>query len=155
MANEMGNQILEFTSKESEEVEDRYRLISYRGGCLPEEYKNVIIAPFLNSLRYGNDLFKLIDKDAYYLKYGQYVQSLLQRPMLLIRLAILNDNTVLGWSLLQNKIVHFVWVKKEVRRQGIGRSLLPKDFDTISHITNKGINIWVNHYPGVKFDPFT
>ena len=52
------------------------------------------------------------------------------------------------------KTIHYIWVKNEVRRQGIGKALMPKEFDTISHITNKGISIWVNHFPEVKFNPF-
>jgi len=108
----------------------------------------------LNSLRYGNDLFKLIDQDAYYKNYGNYISALLARPEMKVKLAVLNDDTVLGWSLYMNKTVHYVWVKSEVRRQGIGKSLLPNEFDTISHITNKGINIWINKYPKVRFDPF-
>ena len=136
------------------EIEERYRLVAYYGATLPPEFKNLVIAPFLNSLRYGNDLYKLIDKDAYYFSYSKYIESLLQRPHSIVKLAILNDMTVLGWCLMENKVVHYIWIKKEVRRQGIGQALLPKTFDTISHITNKGINIWVNHYPNVKFNPF-
>ena len=147
----MGNQKLELTTNEPQE---RYRLVTHYGATLPEEFRNLVIAPFLNSLRYGNDLYKLIDKNAYYLAYPKYIESLLQRPYSVVKLAILNDMTVLGWCLMENKTIHFVWVKKEVRRQGICQALLPKAFDTISHITNKGINIWVNHYPDAKFNPF-
>jgi hypothetical protein len=149
----MGSETLEPTSSGAKE--ERYRLISYIAPELPPDFKNLIIAPFLNSLRYGNDLYKLIDKDAYYLKYAKYVELLLTRSTCVIKLAILNDDTVLGWCLAEGKAVHYVWVKKEVRRQGICQALLPKSFDTISHITNKGINIWINHFPNVRFDPFT
>jgi GNAT superfamily N-acetyltransferase len=121
---------------------------------LPEEYKNVIIAPFLNSLRYGNDLFKLIDRDAYYDSYKKYVDLLMRRPTAQVKMALLSDNTVLGWCLYEPKIVHYFWVKKEVRRQGIGKSLLPKGFTAITHVTNQGIKWWVNYYPEVIFDPF-
>lgn len=148
----MGGETLESTSQRAEE--ERYRLVTYYGVTLPPEFKNLVTAPFLNSLRYGNDLYKLIDKDAYFFSYSKYIESLLQRPHSMVKLAILNDMTVLGWCLMENKVVHYIWVKKEVRRQGIGCALLPKTFDTISHITNKGINIWVNHYPNVKFNPF-
>ena len=147
----MGHQILDTQTNESKES---YKIRQYPASLLPEEFKNLIIAPFLNSLRYGNDLFKLIDKDIYYFTYGKYVESLLKRPLSIIKMAFLDDNTVLGWSLIESHTVHYVWVKKEVRRQGICNALLPKEFDKISHITNKGINIWVSKYPEVKFDPF-
>lgn len=147
----MGNQKLELTTNEPQES---YRIKHYNFESLPDDFRNLIIAPFLNSLRYGNDLYKLIDKDAYYSSYTKYIEILMRRPDCLVTIALLNDNTALGWCMHERKTIHYVWVKKEVRRQGIGRSLMPKEFDTISHITNKGINIWVNHYPNVKFDPF-
>ena len=151
MANKVGSEALEPTSKGIKE--ERYRLVPYKGIEIPPDFKNLVIAPFLNSLRYGNDLFKLIDKDAYYFSYGKYIELLLQRPNTQVKFAILDDDTILGWCISEDKTLHYVWVKKEVRRQGIAQALMPK-FDVISHITNRGINIWVNHYPQVRFNPF-
>lgn len=153
MANELGDTKLEPKTDVSQEVEN-YKIVLYSGPKLPPEFKNLIIAPFLNTLRYGNDLFKLIDKDAYYSTYSKYIEHLLDRPTTTIYMAVLDDETVLGWSMVGYKAVYYVWVKKEVRRNGIGRSLLPKEFDTITHITNTGINIWVSKFPEVRFNPF-
>lgn len=146
----MGNQVLDAKADESE----KYKIITIPASQLPIDHKNLIIGPFLNSLRYGNDLFKLIDQDDYYSHYAKYIDSLLARPTSTIKMAVLDDDTVLGWSLLDHKLVHYIWVKKEVRRQGIGKSLLPKEFDTITHITRVGINIWVSKYQHVRFNPF-
>lgn len=154
MADELGNKNLESETNEFKEVEDNYKIITIPSSMLPDDYKNLIRAPFLNSLRYGNDLFKLVDRDSYFLNYSRYIEFLLQRQSLVVRAAVLIDETVLGWSIVEDKTLHYVWVKKELRRQGIGRSLLPKEFDTITHITNVGINIWVNKFPEVKFDPY-
>jgi hypothetical protein len=154
MASEMGSEELEPETKKLAEVESSYRIVYHQGSKLPIEYRNLIVAPFLNSLRYGNDLYKLIDKDAYFNNYSRYIEGLLLRPMAIVKLAMLKDETVLGWSLVEHKTVHYVWVKKEVRLQGICRALLPKEFNTISHITHKGINIWVKHFPDVGFNPW-
>lgn len=135
--------------------EEAYKIRHYHACSLPNGLLNLVIAPFLNSLRYGNDLYKLIDKEAYFLSYTKYIELLMKRPECLITIALLSDDTALGWCMHEKKTIHYLWVKKEVRRQGIGRSLMPKQFDTISHITNKGINIWVNHFPEVRFNPFT
>jgi len=151
----MGDQNLELDTNESEiQIESSYKVITYPASQLPQSFLNVIIAPFMNSLRYGNYMFKLIDKQAFYRAYKIYIDMLLSRPESVIKMALLNDDTVLGWSLFENKTLHYIWVKKEVRRQGIGKSLLPKEFDKISHITNKGLNIWVSKFPEVRFDPF-
>lgn len=147
----MGNQKLE---SETTKPEEKYKLITYPAIQLPEEYTHLIKAPFLNLLRYGNDLFKLVDKEAYFPNYGRYIDSLMKRKNSVVKLAVLDDETVLGWSLFEERVVHFVWVKNEVRRQGIGKSLLPKEFDTITHITNKGMNIWAAKFPEVKFNPW-
>ena len=147
----MGNQKLE--AKTNEPEEDSYKVIAYKGNALPEEYLNLIRAPFLTSLRYGNDLFKLIDQDAYYKTYNKYLESILKRNQTVVRLAALDDKTILGWSLSEPNLLHYVWVKKEVRRQGIMQSLLP-EFTTFSHITNKWIPIWNKYHFDARFNPF-
>lgn len=134
--------------------EEKYKIISYPAIELPKELLPLIIAPFLNSLRYGNDLFKLIDQEAYYEAYKRYIDSLLSRTFSVVRLAQLDDDTMLGWSLSENKTVHYVWVKKEARRQGIGKSLLPQDFDTMTHVTRVVLNIWPTKFPQVRLNPF-
>jgi hypothetical protein len=152
VADEMGHKDLEPSRTEPEE---KYKLITYSGKNVPFDFINLIQASFKNSLRYGNDLYKLIDRNDYYAAYEKYIALLLQRPAIIVKFAMLEDQTILGWCMIENKTVHYVWVKKEVRRNGICQELLPKDFTTISHITNKGINMWVNHFPHVKFNPFS
>ena len=151
----MGNEVLDIEANEFEgEVESTYKLIVYQASELPKDFRNLIMGPFLNSLRYGNDLFKLIDKDSYFTSYAQYIELLMKRKLTAIKLAMLSDETILGWCMYEEKTVHYVWVKEHQRRNGIAKSLLPKEFDTITHITNKGINIWVNKFPEVKFNPW-
>jgi GNAT superfamily N-acetyltransferase len=152
MAKQVGDKELEFETNDLEKVA-HYKLVKYPANQLPGEYRNLVIAPFKTTLRYGNDLFKLIDKEAYFEKYSKYIDILLQRPDSIITLAVLDD-VILGWCLYERTIVHYIWVKKEVRRQGIGQALLPKYFGIISHITNIGLKLWANYYPLVRFDPF-
>ncbi len=146
----MGNQEVELEAVKPE----AYSLRVYETKCLPPEYVNLVVAPFLNSLRYGNDLFKLTNKEAYFHNYRLFIEHLLKRPGMHLRIGILDDGTASGWCLFNGKTVHYIWVKKEARRAGIAKELLPKDFDTITHLTNVGINIWVNKYPHVKLDPW-
>ena len=72
----------------------------------------------------------------------------------MIRLAMLDDETILGWSLYEYKTLHYIWVKQEVRRQGIAKALMPKDIEFFSHITNKGLSIWSSKYKELRFNPF-
>ena len=141
-------------SKGDESSPASYEVIAYKALNIPSGFENVVKAPFLNSLRYGNDLFKLIDQESYYTAYGKYIDSLLKRPKAIVRFAVLDDLTVLGWSLTEVDIVHYVWVKKEVRRQGIAKALVPFEFKFFSHITNKGLSIWNAKCPQARFNPF-
>lgn len=152
MADEVGSKELEFAANEPEE--DHYKVVAYLGSHLPKEFYNLIQATFKNHLRTGLDIYKLIDQDHFYEAYGKIVEALLNRPKAVIRIAMLKDRTVLGWSLSEDLTLHFVWVKKEQWHQGIGTALVPKGFDTITHLTNRGLNIWANKYPKARFKPF-
>lgn len=136
-----------------------YKVISLHGSD-PSlgAYLSLIHSTFKRSLRYGNDWYKLIDKDCYYQAYNQVVTVLLSRPAALVRLAVLTDDpdTCLGWSLSEEKTLHYVFVKANVgiRKLGIGTHLLPKEFNRITHLTRIGREIWQSKFPEVVFNPF-
>lgn len=139
---------IEFTDKS-------YNIVSYKAPQLPQQFKHLVLANFLNSLKVGNDFFKRIDQDAYYSWYGRNVEYLMKRPNVIIRLALLSDrDTSVGWCMSEGNILHYVWIPKDQRRKGIATDLVPKQFDTITHLTNKGINIWDKKFPLVRFNPF-
>lgn len=129
---------------------------------MPKTYKALIYSTFLKSLRFGNDWFKAIDSDIYYKVYHELLDNILSRAHTEIRLAVLTEDpdTCLGWSICENKTLHYVFVKNNskdepsFRRMGIGSALLPKEFDQISHLTKLGRIIWEKKYPKVKFNPF-
>ena len=91
------------------------------------EFLPMLYSDFMKSLRYGNDWYKLIDSRRYYEVYKQVINQLLSRAQSLVRLAILNENPypVLGWSLSEPQKLHYVYVKEDMRKQGICSALLP------------------------------
>lgn len=152
----MGDTQLESEANELEEIEDKYKIL-----IVPAiefyndpERQPIILANFLRRQRYGNSYFKLIHKDHYFTIYERFIKLLLQRPDSMIRYAVLKNGTILGWCLYEKKTVHFVWVKKEACRKGIGSALLPKEFDSFSHITNKILSSWNSRFPNARFTPF-
>lgn len=147
--------IKDLDTKRDEPKIESYKIKTFTGRDFPKAYKNLVLANFMNSLRYGNDLFKLCEKEPYYKAYTIFIENLFQRPDLQVRIALLDEDTALGWCLYQGSTVHYVWVKKDQRRQGIGQSLLPKQFSTVSHITKRWLGIWANHYPDVRYNPFS
>lgn len=120
-----------------------------------EIYKNAIISKWLRSLKSNNDYFKLIDREAYFKVYPFYIETILQRPNAIIKVAVLSDDhdNLLGFSVIEGSTLHYIQVHKLQRRLGIGKSLMPKEFKYFTHITKNGLMLWPK-YPLAKFNPF-
>lgn len=129
----------------------------------------MVLAKWLRSLRYGNEFFKLWNANdyieevdgkeilhpGYFSRYEEYILNLLVRPRSIVRMAVLTDDrdVVLGWSLVEGQTLHYVHVQHDYRNQGIGRSIVPSNIETFSHITKAGMSIWASKGKHAKFDP--
>jgi GNAT superfamily N-acetyltransferase len=135
--------------------EPTYSIILYPAANVPVQYEGFIKAKFKRSLRDGNDLFKLCDANAYFTAYSKYIDALLARPNSIIRLCVLTDSpdVALGWSLIENDVLHYVFVQRDFRNKGIGKALVPVSINWISHITHTGVRIWTKH-KHVRLNPF-
>lgn len=125
-----------------------------------EQYKALILATWLRSLKHGSEFFGMVDGKTFFEVYRRVVMALLNRSTASVRLAVLGDDhdVVVGWSVFEGKVLHFVYVRPgeknmSPRRHGIGTALVPKDFEVITHMTRIGKSIW-KKYPEVKFNPF-
>jgi hypothetical protein len=69
--------------------------------------------------------------------------------------ACLKDDadTILGYSVIEGKRLHWVFVKRVWRKIGIGASLVPPFIDSVSHLTEIGKSI-LEKQKGVIFNPF-
>lgn len=146
----MGNKTLDSQTTQPKET---YSLVNIATNLLTREEKNFILGSFKASLISGNEWFKLIWRDHFNEAYTKYIETLFEKPCT-CRMALLDDKTIAGWSLFEGKTLHYVFVRYKLARQGIGQMLLPKGFDTVTHMTHKGINIWTKHYQEVRFEPF-
>lgn len=133
-----------------------YKIISIRGRDLPKSYQGFVLAKWLRSLKRGNDFFRLIDSENFFTYYDAFIKLTLSRPNTQVRLAVLSDDNdvVLGFSIVEGKTLHYVFVQKDLRRQGIGFSILPKEIESITHLTKTGITFWTKLFPWAKFKPF-
>jgi len=154
---DMGNADLHTSTTESEnEMTSTYSIIVYSARTLPDQYRNMIYAKWLRSLRHGNEYFRLIDSDDFYLTYHRYISNLMQMPAATVRLAVLSDDrdVVLGFSITRGNILDYVHVHKDHRLCQIGTHLTPCGIDTITHLTKTAMTIWNNKYSNWKFNPF-
>ncbi len=133
-----------------------YKIVSYYGNRVPEAYQNLIFSKWLRSLRFGNDYYKLIKAEIYYHTYHHYLALVLQNPSAIVNLAVLSDDpdVVLGFSVSRGNILDYVHVQKDMRKLGIGTKLVPKEIDTVTHLTKTGLTIWGSKYKTWNFNPF-
>lgn len=122
-----------------------------------EPYLGKIVGNWLNTLRWTNDWFKLIDKRSYYETYQRAIKAILARPSCQASLAVLSDDedVCVGWAVFEGKTLHYCFVNRTGRRQRIATAVVPKDFDKMSHLTVTGVVIWKTKFPKAIFDPFT
>lgn len=114
-----------------------------------------IFATWLRGLRYGNSWFELIESVVYFKVYHDFIESILNRPTTVIKIACLKDDpeVILGYSVYSGTSLHWVFVKKAWRSIGIARSLVPTNTTTVTHMTNVGLSILKKH-KNVIFNPF-
>lgn len=122
----------------------------------PHSYEDFVYKNWLNSQKKYNDFYKLADSRTYYETYRRIINYLLNRPNAILRMAVLSDDldVALGWSVIENDILHYVYVKPDCRKIGIARALIPTPINTISHITSFALPIWNKKLKHARFIPF-
>lgn len=128
-------------------------LIEIRG-MYPDDW-NFILATWLKGLRYGNDWFGMVDPSVYYEAYQKVIERILQSPGTDVRVACLKDSpdVILGYAVIRDSTLDWVFVKSRWRTIGIARSLVPENINTVSHLTEIAKSLLKKH-PDIKFNPF-
>lgn len=136
--------------------ETTYSIFVYSADTLPKEYQNLIYAFWLRSLRYGNEFFKKIDSKSYYDAYNNYIDNILDKPDCKIHLAVLTEDhdVVLGFSISRQYILDYVFVQKELRKNGIASKLIPKGIEVYTHLTKTAQLVLDKKKPDWIFNPF-
>jgi hypothetical protein len=116
-----------------------------------------IYSTWLKGLRFGNDVYGLIEQNSYFTNFHKVIEAILARPDTFIMVACLKDDpdTILGYSVRgADDTLHYVHVKQAFRRFGIARELTPTKIKRVTHITRAGWAILKEKYPKAVFDPF-
>lgn len=134
-----------------------YRILTYSGmDPALDSYKDMIYSDFMKTLKYGNEWYALIDRGSYFKAYERLIGLLFRQMECEVKLAVLSEDhdVCLGWSMYEGPRLHYVYVKKDMRKKGIGWDLFPKGIQSFTHLTTIGKSIWKNKLPGVIFNPF-
>lgn len=136
-------------------MDDSYKILKFKAPDLPDSYKGVVYAFFLRTLRQETKAFKQVDGDSFFNYFNRYLTWLLTHDTCVVRLAVMEPDVVIGWSLTDGKRLHYVWVQQAGREQGIATSLVPGGFEVFSNLTDLGKTITDLKFPKAKFKPFT
>lgn len=118
--------------------------------------KSFILSTFLKGLRFGNDLFKEIQSEAYFSNYQKIIEGLISMPSAEVKVACLSEDpdVILGYSIhsKDGTKVHWTFVKNSWRNIGICAALVPKNIKSVSHLTKTGLSLI--RKKGINFNPF-
>ncbi len=125
--------------------------------AIPED-DNFVLASFLRGVYYGNEFYSMIPKAIFMEKYKVVAETLLRDlTKTVVKVASLKDDpsTIIGYSILSSdyQTIHFVYVKKDFRKMGVGRSLVPRHPVAYSHFTTLGKEL-AKKFNNVIFNPF-
>src|SRR6267142_2498423 len=122
----------------SEENLSKKELIQIRPG--QREDKNFIYSTWLRGLYHGNDWFKCIPSDIYFRHYEAILDVLFQKPSVKVSVACLKESpdVILGFSVFEANILHYIFCKFVWRNIGLARDLIPKDLKVVTHLIRTG-----------------
>lgn len=105
--------------------------------------KNFVYSTFLRGLYYGDFWYGSMPKDVFMTEYHKVLDLILTKTSVKVKMAALkeDDETILGYSIYEDDILHFIFVKKAWRGIGIGRSLVPDTISKTTHLTKVGLSI--------------
>lgn len=120
--------------------------------------ENFVLATFLRGIYYGDSWFSQIPKQIFMDNYKKVAEVLVNdRTRTCIQVACLKEDldTIIGYSILSTdyQTIHYVYVKANWRKRGIGRSLLPQYPSAVTHLTELGKQL-LPKFKDCMFNPF-
>lgn len=116
------------------------------------EDRAFILSTWLKGQVFGDAWFAAIDKEAYFTNYSKYIEAILLKSDILVACLSEDEDVILGYSISSLQALHWVFVKKPWRGQGIAKSLVATDISVITSITKPGLAIAKKH--GWSFNPW-
>lgn len=118
---------------------------------------NFIFASWMKGLRYGNADLEKIPPQIYDKKQRLVIAELLGRATVLVYCLTEDQDVILGYIVYEGEpnaeTLHWVFVKKDWRRQGIAHHLIPPHAATYTQITKNGLEFLQKHYPQMHYNP--
>jgi GNAT superfamily N-acetyltransferase len=119
--------------------------------------ENFIFSTALAGLYYGDSWFSKIKKAVFINHYRKILQDILAKPSTRVRVACIKEDPdeIKGYAVLVNheKALMWIFVKKDWRKNGIAKALVPITVTEVTNLTTLGA-ILMKKYPQLSFNPF-
>lgn len=119
--------------------------------------ENFVFSTALSGLYYGDSWFSKVKKIIFLSNYRQILKGIIAKPTTQIRVACIKDdpNEIKGYAILVNngQALMWVFVKKDWRKNGIAKALIPSTVTEVTNLTHLGA-ILIKKYPNLSFNPF-
>jgi len=108
-----------------------------------EEDRNFIFASWLRGLYYGDSWLSEVPKAIFMAHYHKVIDFILAKPATIVKIACLQEDpsVILGYAVMSDVAIHWVFVKKNWRKIGIAKDLTPSNLTTATHSTKVGMSI--------------
>lgn len=110
-----------------------------------------IFSTFLKGVRFGMDLYSEIDEKVFFEQYPKVVETLLSRSEISVMCLAEDPDVILGYAVRQGSVLHWTFVKKAWRKQGIAAKLC-EGVTEVTHLTRPGTDI--KNKKKLKYNPF-
>ncbi len=105
----------------------------------PSKDEGMIYATWRNALWFDDENRREEESDRFYRRATHSIRAVLNAAGTKVRIACLSDSEdfIVGYSVVTNGCLHFVYVKADYRNKRIGSLLAPKSVETVSPVLTK------------------
>lgn len=122
---------------------------------LRETDLNFVFPTFRLGVNHGNEFYDLIDEKLFKEKFDPVIAQILDRSAVNVCCLTEDEDVVLGYCVVEEPKLHWVFVKSDWRKGGIAKALLePFKIDSVSQLTDLGLKIMKERKSKWAFDPF-
>ena len=113
-----------------------------------------ISSTWLKGQKFGNSMFKQIDSQAYYETYKKFIESIIMRPNVVVKVVCLTDDPsiILAYSVFNSECLYWSYTKSAWRKKGLQKQIIPDTINCVASLTKVGEAII--KAKGLKFNPW-